>query len=575
MPIGDRICPYCLQPIQKDSLVYYVRVREEKKWKPEKIFKAQADACRKDNHYKRFWEERQAENIDWENRLVVTKKAIDKVMKGTKASETNLGLKAGVPAGGADQNGAAGGLVLTDGRANRGNKKSAAKPSMGQLLWGNPPTAAQTGETKAEEARTVAAEGIQIVSEGGQYKIYQDSTLVADTMPACERCWNVLPKQLFANDMEVIYISLVAGIGAGKSCLLLSWLRSINENFAAGRNQIRIGLNSMPERYYFRSLMQQDLDYPKKYEDMIDRFEQEDLCPKKTERTFVPPVFLEVEYKKGKKERKALLCIYDAAGEELTRTKAVEQNPVLLKHLERTDAVIFLADPDDIGLQTNRINRPYVHLTEKIQGGDTEALFTGEILESSVQTSRQSHPEASQKLSEILEEMMPDCKPAEKGIVKKKNTTAALLTLNEFMHNRETEDEDTPNLQENISRNMLMAFVLSKSDSFQKYYEEENPVVFQTYEGMKGEERENAEDAYMLAVRDFFDVIYDLETIERIYPKHREFLLSALGCEARPVPSRTKDGKKEYTRLEGTYHPFRIEDPIHWIVKEVLSATDR
>ena len=98
------------------------------------------------------------------------------------------------------------------------------------------------------------------------------------------------------------------------------------------------------------------------------------------------------------------------------------------------------------------------------------------------------------------------------------------------------------------------------------YYEEEYPDVFQTYGGKSGEDRERYESQRSHVVGEFFSEIYNLEEIQARFTEHKEFVLSSLGSEARPV---TIEGQ-EFTKLEKEYHPFRIEDPIFWILNEML-----
>ena len=559
-----------MKPILSTSMKYYVRKKDQEAWAPgsqlASRFKLEIQACRRENLYKQFWSERLAEGKmgwDLEDRLVVTEQNLERLMKGMQGSVQERKVQSLVPAA-ADGGVLSDGRVLPDGRTPR-------NPGLG-LKDGNRKEAVQPEETILPAADE---KEIRIVREGGQFKIYQGNVLAADTKTVCENCWNVLPPQLYQSDMKVIHISLVAGVGVGKSCLLLSWLRSVNANLAAPGDQIRIGLNSWPERYLFHSLMWDDLDFPQVYEEMLDRFENRDLCPKKTDPTFVPPVFMEAEcMSEEKKGQSVLLCIYDAAGEVLTHFKARNWNPVLMKHLEQTDAVIFLIDPADAGLQTKGMSAKYAYLEQKLRTADISGLFAGGVLEPGEQARAQSNPVASQTLEEILQAKLPEVKGKEEE-QRKKNTEAAFLALENFLRHAATvtgaSERQIQEMKETL-RGKLMAVVVPKSDSFRDHYEQEYPDVFQTYEGNTGMKRENFEKAHMDAVSAFFSDFYNLEEIGARFPNHKEFILSSLGCEARPVRIQEEGGEKDYTRLEGEYRPFRIEDPIHWILNKVLSA---
>jgi hypothetical protein len=329
----------------------------------------------------------------------------------------------------------------------------------------------------------------------------------------------------------------------------------------------KIGVNSWLEKYHFNSLMWDDLDYPSVYEKMLDRFENGDICPKKTDPSFVPPIFLEVECRSEEKQgERVLLCIYDAAGEVLTHVKARNWNPVLMKHLEQTDAVIFLVDPADAGLQTNKTMRKYGPLEQFFMSSSTQALFGKKVADPGEQSKIQSDPGASWTLAELVEGYMPATEEEKKEIKKKKNTEAAFLTLDNFLHHAATVSGASPEGAKDLLRNKLMAMVVPKCDCFRDYYEQDHPDVFQTYGGRTGEDRENYENVRMQAVRYFFSDIYNLEEIQARFPNHREFVLSSLGSEARPVTIE----EQEFTKLEGPYHPFRIEDPIFWILSEML-----
>ena len=562
-----------MKPVLSSSLMYYVRVKEKDIWNESGSplaarFRKEIQACKKDNHYKRFWTERLAEGKigpDLEERLVVTEEKLLALMNGVPGKTEVPGRKKAVSAapGAASSDGRtlSDGRLLTDGRTL----------SDGRTLTDGRAGTSQPGgrNQKQETAQTAADEGkeIRITREGGQFKLYQGNNLTADTMTVCEHCWNVLPPQMCSGSMRVIHISLVAGVGAGKSCLLLSWLRSINANLMTPAGEDKVGVNSWLEKYHFNSLMWDDLDYPAVYEQMLDQFENKDICPKKTDPSFVPPIFLEVECRSEEKNgERVLLCIYDAAGEVLTHVKAKNWNPVLMKHLEQTDAVIFLVDPVDAGLKTNKVMKKYGPHEQFFMSEHTQKLFGEKILDPGEQAKIQSDPGASWTLAELVEAFMPDTEEEKKTIMKKKNTAAAFLTLDNFLHHAAILSGTSPERAKDLLKDKLMAMVLPKCDSFREYYEEEYPDVFQTYGGKSGEDRERYESQRSHVVGEFFSEIYNLEEIQARFTEHKEFVLSSLGSEARPV---TIEGQ-EFTKLEKEYHPFRIEDPIFWILNEML-----
>lgn len=547
MPVEERICPFCMKPIINSGLKYYVRIKDsgslEKTDSPlRKMFAKEIKACRENNLYKQFWMERLAEEKigteEMNQRLVVSEQDLKSMMTGAAAAARPAPVLV-------HPEDPAGTGLVSDGRTTQG------------LVNANRKKERQTAAEK-EEAQFGKEEKVRIewFHQERQFKIYQDNKLAADTQVVCNHCWNVLPPQIYQTDMKVIYIGLVAGIGVGKSCLFLSWLRSVETNNPDE------GLNNWPDRYRFISLMSYDMSFPKVYEEMADKFENRDICPKKTDPTFVPPAFFEAT--RVKDDKKVLLCIYDAAGEVLTRFKEKDQVDTLMMHLKSTDAIVYLVDPEDVGMPTKHISSKYSELQTKIWEKD-DALFGSEIMDPQRQSDEEARLVASRTLAEIIQARLDENVQSGREAMRSKNDEAAARALRNYMHKDQMQGRGADFRSQTGGKKRILALAMSKSDSFDPEYIKKYPNLLVGSAGKKGNERFGFEGARRVEVSEFLSGFYNLDKFNDYFEAHQEFVLSSLGCEARP------DMLGKETILAGEYQPFRIEEPIHWILDMLLA----
>ena len=90
-----------------------------------------------------------------------------------------------------------------------------------------------------------------------------------------------IPEEIF--ELPLIKIALAASKSGGKTCMALSWFRTLND--ARGK-----GLNSHVSQMDFISMLQDHLGTEDDFGTMLQKFNRENICPGGTHKQFIPPI---------------------------------------------------------------------------------------------------------------------------------------------------------------------------------------------------------------------------------------------------------------------------------------------
>jgi GTPase SAR1 family protein len=349
----------------------------------------------------------------------------------------------------------------------------------------------------------------------------------------------VLPVEIF--DMPLIKIALAADISGGKTCLVLSWFRTLMD--ATGR-----GLNSHVNQMDFVPVLSAENGVDEEFREMRIEFERDNICPRGTNKQFVPPVFLKMTYRpSGNKEpHHALVGIYDAAGEVIIQSM---RGDMLVYYMSFMDGIVYMIEPSKIGIQQDMVGN---HLL--VNDASKHFYKQAKLLSPEEQMRVQRGPFSGETLLEIMQ------KVGGRGNQRENRSNEVLQSLRSYV------DDETLKKQ-------YVALTISKCDELQGNpeiapYNAGNILFLDDRRIDSGQERYRNEQILQL----FKDKIFNLSVFDNVFKATSYHMIAAIGCPTEVLDKSKKhsNGSKalEKSRLLGPFAPIRAEEPMLRILSE-------
>ncbi len=409
-------------------------------------------------------------------------------------------------------------------------------------------------EDVEEEAsgRRSSCEIQQLKKSPDCYGFFENGYQVAVSMPACPSCRNVLPEEIF--NMPVIRIALAAGPTAGKTCLLLSWFRSLDRPFG--------GLNGDPVNMSFDSLEKEDAGIPAYFDTMLKDFKDHNICPDGTKEWFIPPVFMKVNFGAGQAGSgisRALLGIYDAAGEVISYGKS---GSLLIRYMAHMDGIIYLVDPDTIGISQGQSS-----VQRLIRSREADLFKGARVLDDPAQADLQAARPKSMTLGQLLQEKLGSSDEEEnERRTREAQSIQVLVALKNYV-------------PDEILRRQHAALAISKCDLLQDNAEVaayDNGGLFFREEDPRMDRQKAAAFRAMRrqGLNSFFrEKVFNLALFDQAFRDYSLHLIAPLGCGTRLEEPKGKDKDlRKVTVMTGDYKPIRIEEPLIDLISRIMAG---
>lgn len=496
-------CPYCMSELDITKVKYYVKVENEP---VQPKLKAFLTPNRQDRHFYNFWSRynRKLSPETLEKRIVKSSEEMEAERVRYVSDAEQYAKK-----------------IAENGKSDDSTQE--IRPGQG---IGNSLSELQSGSFTVCEIVRTAKDRKPV-----QYVIREDGQRIAITYPVCPGCYNLIPEEIF--EMPLIKIALAANKYGGKTCMALSWFRTLND--ARGK-----GLNSHVSQMDFVSMLQDHLGMEDDFGRMLMKFNNEDICPGGTNKQFIPPIFLKLNWH-GRQERQALVGIYDAAGEVITES---QRDAELVSYMQYMDGVIYMIEPDRTGLKKGLTNQ-YLFIRN-----DNEQNYYANARLLSVE--EQSDVQANQFKRETLAEIM-NTHPGDLTTFRENSAMEVMTALRSYV-------EDTK-LQQ-----MHVALAISKCDELRNNLEiaeyNRGNLFFMDEEKLDNNQRMMRS----LAVRRLFqEKIFNLGMFDNVFKSYSLHMVAALGCPTEVPEGEDKDGEWNASReskLTGKFSPIRVEEPL-------------
>lgn len=496
-------CPYCMSELDINKVKYYIKVENEPSQPKLKTF---LTANREDRHFYNFWSRY--------NRKLSPEMLEKRIVKTLDEMETERAELASD----ADQH-----AKRVDAKKHFEGGNEEIRPGQGidRPLSDRPSEHFVVCEISKEmkERRPT------------QFVIREDGQRIAITYPVCPSCYNLIPEEIF--EMPLIKIALAASKSGGKTCMALSWFRTLND--ARGK-----GLNSHVSQMDFISMLQDHLGMEDDFGKMLRKFIRDNICPGGTNKQFIPPIFLKMNWH-GKQERQALIGIYDAAGEIITES---QRDAELVYYMKYMDGVIYMIEPDRTGLKKGLTNQYLC-----IRNEDIDTYYENARL---LSPEEQSQVQVRNFKRETLAQIM-NVRQGDMSTFRENSALEVLTALRAYV-------EDTK------LRQMNVALAISKCDELRSNREvaeyNRGNLFFMDEEKMDNDQR----NMRRLAIRKLFEEkIFDMQIFDSVFKSCSLHMIAALGCPSEVPDDGGKKGEWEESResrLTGDFSPIRVEEPL-------------
>ena len=200
-------CPYCMSELDINKIKYYVKVENEPSQPKLKAFLA---VNREDRHFYNFWSRY--------NRKLSPETLEKRIVKSLEEMENERARLA------AD--------------AEQYERRMAAKNHSGENDEEiRPGQGIDNTLSDVPSDHFVVCEIIKEMKnrKPTQFTIREDGQRIAITYPVCPSCYNRIPEEIF--ELPLIKIALAASKSGGKTCMALSWFRTLNDARGKGLNQ--------------------------------------------------------------------------------------------------------------------------------------------------------------------------------------------------------------------------------------------------------------------------------------------------------------------------------------------------
>lgn len=496
-------CPYCMSELDINKIKYYVKVENEPSQPKLKAFLA---VNREDRHFYNFWSRY--------NRKLSPETLEKRIVKSLEEMENERARLA------AD--------------AEQYERRMAAKNHSGENDEEiRPGQGIDNTLSDVPSDHFVVCEIIKEMKnrKPTQFTIREDGQRIAITYPVCPSCYNRIPEEIF--ELPLIKIALAASKSGGKTCMALSWFRTLND--ARGK-----GLNSHVSQMDFISMLQDHLGMEDDFGKMLQKFNRENICPGGTHKQFIPPIFLKMNWH-GKQERQALVGIYDAAGEVITES---QRDAELVYYMKYMDGVIYMIEPDRTGLKKGLTNQYLC-----IRNEDIDAYYErARMLSVEEQSSVQARNFKKETLAQIMNVRDGDIKTF------RENSAMEVLTaLRSYVEDMKLQQ-------------MHVALAISKCDELRSNREiaeyNKGNLFFMDEEKVDN----NLRNMRNLAIRKLFEEkIFNMQIFDNVFKSCSLHMIAALGCPAEVPADSEKKGDWEESResrLTGDFNPIRVEEPL-------------
>lgn len=498
-------CPYCMEDIGMDELKFYIRMEKKAVSPILKAFLTPEKRRQQNDPFYRFWvgygKKMNPDEIS--HRIIKTYEDLQMAQADFAARAELLKQK---PAMGSD----------TD----------MERP--GELLPGQ--GAARSLEHLEDESVICEIEKKQNMNEPPKFIIREDGQRVAMTKIACPRCYNVLPEEIF--DLPVIKIALAANKFGGKTCLALSWFRSLNDPNGGG-------LNSHIEQMDFVSMLEAGRGMDDEFSDMLKEFVKDDICPRGTNKQFVPPIFLKLTYR-AREKHEAIVGIYDAAGEIITDSLKDDE---LVSYMSFMDGIIYMIEPSKTGIRADLAGR---HLS--INNESSQFYKTAELLSPEEQIRVQREDFKKETLADLMQ------KAGGEANLRENCSNEVLQALRRFV-----DDE--------VLKQQYVALAISKCDELRGNPQivpyNEGDILFMDERKMDDGQRDFRREQIEKL---FSEEIFNVRAFENVFKEPSYHMIAALGCGTKVFGKVEKDeagneiaGK---SKLKDKFLPIRAEEPL-------------
>lgn len=502
-------CPYCMEDIDICNLKFYIRVEKTPVSPTLRAFLTPEKRRQEDDPFYRFWvaygKKMNPDEIN--KRIVKTYDEMEKAQADFAARAELLRQKPGV--------------------------QSASDELSGALLPGQG-ASRNLDHLEDESAAVCEIEKKQEGNDPPKFIIREDGLRIAMTKIACPRCCNVLPEEIFS--LPMIKIALAANKFGGKTCLALSWFRSLDDPTGGG-------LNSHVERMDFISMLEAGRGMDDEFGEMLNEFTNNDICPRGTNKQFVPPIFLKLVYR-SRQKREAIVGIYDAAGEIITDSLKDDE---LVSYMSFMDGIIYMIEPSKTGIRTDL---------------ESEHLFVNNESEQFYEKARLLTPEEQVYIqkTDFRKETLSDIMQAAGGSGNPRENCS-----NEVLRALRTYVKD------DVLRRQYVALAISKCDELRA-----NPQVIPYNDGdllfMDDREMDNGQrNMRRTQIEKLFrEEIFNVKAFENVFTKPTYHMIAALGCGTEVIDKEEKDEAGQpiagKSRLTGNFAPIRAEEPLLSII---------
>lgn len=496
-------CPYCMSELDINEVKYYVKLENEPSQPKLKAF---LTVNREDRHFYNFWSRY--------NRKISPEMLERRIVKSLEEMERERAILASD----AEQ------------YAKRANAGNGADDSEEEI---RPGQGIDRALRDIQSEHFVLCEISRETRNGRptQFVIREDGQRIAITYPVCPSCYNRIPEEIF--EMPLIKIALAASKSGGKTCMALSWFRTLND--ARGR-----GLNSHVSQMDFVSMLQDQLGMEDDFGKMLRKFVHENICPAGTNKQFIPPIFLKMNWH-GRQERQALIGIYDAAGEVITES---QRDAELVYYMKYMDGVIYMIEPDRTGLNRGLTNQ-YLCMRDE----DIATYYENAIM---LSTEEQSNVQIRNLRRETLAQIM-NVRQGDMALLRENSAMEVLTALRSYV-------EDTQ------LQHMHVALAISKCDELRSNHEiaeyNRGNLLFMDEEQLDNNQRSMRNIAIQ---RLFEERIFNMQIFANVFNSCSVHMIAALGCPAEVPDDSDENGEWEESResrLTGDFNPIRVEEPL-------------
>ena len=484
-------CPYCMSELNINEVKYYVKLENEPSQPKLKAF---LTVNREDRHFYNFWSRY--------NRKISPEMLEKRIVKSLHEMEREQAILASDAEQHAKRTDSGNG-------ANDSGEEIRPGQGIGRAL------------SDVQSEHYVLCEISRETRNGRptQFVIREDGQRIAITYPVCPSCYNHIPEEIF--EMPLIKIALAASKSGGKTCMALSWFRTLND--ARGR-----GLNSHVSQMDFVSMLQDQLGMEDDFGKMLWKFVHENICPGGTNKQFIPPIFLKMNWH-GRQERQALIGIYDAAGEVITES---QRDAELVHYMEYMDGVIYLIEPDRTGLNRGLTNQ-YLCMRK-------------------LSPEEQSDVQIRNLRKETLAQIM-NVRQGDTSILRENSAMEVLTALRSYV-------EDTRLQQMNV------ALAISKCDELRSNHEMAEYNIGNLFFMDEGQLDNNQRSMRNIAIQRLFEErIFNMQIFTNVFRSCSVHMIAALGCPAEVPDGSEERGEWEESReskLTGDFNPIRVEEPL-------------